>query len=101
MDPISSPKTYLSILTTLLNSKNIPCIPPLLQDNKYVTNFRKEAELFNCFFAKQCFIINNSITLSLSFRKKADKSISAITFACDDDTTLIKNLGLIKFMAMI
>ena len=52
MDPISSPKTYLSILTTLLNSKNIPCIPPLLQDNKYVTNFRKEAELFNCFFAK-------------------------------------------------
>ena len=36
MDPMTSLKTYWSILKTLLNNKKTPCIPPLLQDNKYV-----------------------------------------------------------------
>ena len=89
---MASLKTYLSILKTLLNNKKIPCIPPLLQDNKYVTDFKKKAELFNLFFAKQCSIIDNSSELPSNFLKKTDKSISAITFTCDDIATLIKNL---------
>ena len=63
MNPKTSLKTYWSILKTLLNNKKIPCIPPLLQDNKYVTDFKKKAELFNLFFAKQCSIIDNSSEL--------------------------------------
>ena len=66
MDLMTSLKTYWSILKILLNNKKNPCIPPLLQDNKYVTDFKKKAELFNCFFGKQC--------------------------SCDDIATLIKNL---------
>ena len=92
MNPMTSLKTYWSILKTLLNNKKIPCIPPLLQDNKYVTDFKKKAELFNLFFAKQCSIIDNSSELPSNFLKKTDKSISAITFTCDDIATLIKNL---------
>ena len=96
MDPMTSLKTYWSLLKTLLNNKKIPCIPPLLQDNKYVTDFKKKAELFNLFFSKHCSKIDNSSELPLNLLKKTDKSISAITFSCDDIATLIKNLDLNK-----
>ena len=82
-------KTYWSLPKKLLNNKKIPCIPPLLQNNKYVTDFKKKAELFNLFFVKQCSRIDNSNELPLNFLKKTDKSISAIIFSCDDIATLI------------
>ena len=64
MNPMTSLKTYWSILKILLSNKKIPCIPPrLLQDNKYVTDLKNKAELFNLFFAKQCSIIDNSSEL--------------------------------------
>ena len=92
MDPMTSAKTYWSILKSLLNNKKIPCIPPLFHQNKYVTDFKKKAELFNCFFAKQCSIINNSSELFSNILKKTDKSISTVTFTSDDIATLIQNL---------
>ena len=52
MDPMTSAKTYWSILKSLLNNKKIPCIPPLFHQSKHVTDFKKKAELFNYFFAK-------------------------------------------------
>ena len=48
---MTSVKIYWSILKLLLINKKFPCIPPLFHQNKYVTDFRKKAELFNCFFA--------------------------------------------------
>ena len=80
-------------MKTLLKNKKILCIPPLLQDNKYVTDFKKKAELFDCFLAKQCSILDDSSKFPLYFIKKTDKSIPAVTFTCDDIDTLIKNLG--------
>ena len=44
------------------------------------------------FFAEQCSIIDNSSELPSNFLKKTGKSISAITFTCDDIATLIKSL---------
>ena len=92
MDPMTSAKTYWSILKSLLNNKKIPCIPPLFHQNKYVTDFKKKAELFNCFFAKQCSIINNSSELPSNICKKTNKSISTVRFTSDDTSTLIQNL---------
>ena len=86
---MTSLKTYCSLLKILLNNKKIPCIPPLLQNNKYVTDFKKKAELFNLFFVKQCSKIDNSNELPLNFLKKTDKSISVISFFCDDIATSI------------
>ena len=76
MNPMTSLKTYCSILKTLLNNKKIPCIPPLLQDNKYVTDLKKKAELFNLFFAQQCSKIDNSSELPLNFLKKNQTILS-------------------------
>ena len=56
MDPMTSAKTYLK---SLLNNQKNPCIPTLFYQNKYVTDFKKKAKLFNCFLAKKCSIINN------------------------------------------
>ena len=79
-------------MNSLLNNNKNPCIPPLFNQNKYVTDFKKKAELFNCFFAKQCSIINNSSEPPSSIWKKTDKSISTVTFTSDDIATLIENL---------
>ena len=48
-DPLTSPKTYWSILKTFLNNKKIPCIPPLFHENKFITELKEKAELFNQF----------------------------------------------------
>ena len=70
MDPVTSVKTYWSVLKTLLNNKKIPCLPPLFCLGKYTTDFKKKAELFNSFFAKQCLIIQNSSKHPLTLCKK-------------------------------
>ena len=65
-----------------------------MQNDKYVTNFKKKAEFFTCFFAKQNSVINNSSELVFNFFRKADKSISTIAFNNDSIATFIQNLGL-------
>ena len=56
MEPSTSPKTYWSVLKSFYNSKKIPCIPPIFYENRFVTNLKEKAELFNSFFPKQCSI---------------------------------------------
>ena len=46
---VIAPKCYWSLLKTMLNDKNAPCIPPIFHDNKFVTGFSKKADLFNSF----------------------------------------------------
>ena len=50
MDPVTGVKTNWSILILLLINKKIPGVSPLFNQNRYVTDFKKKAELFNCFF---------------------------------------------------
>ena len=55
-------KMYWSILKTFYNNKKVPLIPPLLIDNKFVTDIKTKANIFNNFFADQCTPLkNNSI----------------------------------------
>ena len=49
-DPLTSSKTYWSILKTFLNNKKIPCIPLLFHENQFITDFKEKAELFNHYF---------------------------------------------------
>ena len=48
--------------------------------------------MFNCFFTKQCSIINKSNELSFNLFKKTDKSTSTVTFTSEDIATLIQNI---------
>ena len=52
---MTSPKCYWSILKTFLNNKKIPFIPRLLHDEKFITNLKEKAEIFNNILAKTMF----------------------------------------------
>ena len=49
-DPKTSAKAYWSLLKTLYNGKKIPLIPPILVNNKLISNFKEKANHFNAFF---------------------------------------------------
>ena len=54
-------------------------IPPFFHANEYVTDFKKKAELFNSFFAKQCSLISNSNELPLNLHYTPSNDIEKIT----------------------
>ena len=52
-----SSKAYWSLLKGFLNNKKIPLIPPLFHENRFITDFKEKAELFNTFLDMQCSLI--------------------------------------------
>ena len=93
-DPSTAPKTYWSILSFLSNKK-IPIIPPILVNDRAVSNFAEMAELFNSYFASKCTPVTNKSRLpSLEF--KTGKRIEKITFTDGDISLVIKNLNVDK-----
>ena len=49
-----------------MNNEKIPCIPPLLHQDKFIIDFKEKAEMFNNCFADQCFILKNKLPATLS-----------------------------------
>ena len=96
VDPMTRTKSYWSTLKMFLNNKKIPCIPPLKHENKYVTDFKVKAEIFNSFFAEQCSLMKNSSKLPLTFLKRTDKFISSISFSSNNISRIIWDLDLNK-----
>ena len=83
------PKAYWSILKGFLMNKKIPCIPPILHESKFITNFKEKAELFNSFFAKQCSILDTGSTLPPSLYRYTNNSIASMSFTSDDIEKII------------
>ena len=92
LDPKTSQKSYWSILKTFLNNKKIPCIPPLLHQDKFVTDFKEKTNIFNNFFANQCSIVSNNSELPVILTRKTHESLSTIDFSTDDILKIIRNL---------
>ena len=65
-------------------------LPPLLHENKFIIDFRRKAEIFNTFFAKQCFVINTGSDLPTTLTKKTHKSLSTVCFTSDDILNLLE-----------
>ena len=93
LDPSTSPKTYWSILKTFLNNKNIllPVIPPIFHDNKYITDFKQETEIFNSHFSEQCSPLMNNSKIPSECSRKSNESLFSITFEINDTGKIIKN----------
>ena len=71
--------------------KKIPCISPLFEDNEYIADFKKKAELFNSFFANLCSLINNSqLPPTLSY--KTNERLSSVKITDDDILKIITKL---------
>ena len=89
IDPMTSSKVYWSTLKMFLNNNKIPCIPSLSHQNKYVTDFKEKAEIFNSFFPEQCCFLNNSNKLLSAFLKRTEKVLSSISLSSNDIAKII------------
>lgn len=90
----SKQKINNSFLKIFLNNEKIPFMqPPLLHENCLITDFKVNAELFNSFFSKQCFLINHS-KISTIRSYFTDESIS--TISAKDIEKIIESLDLNK-----
>ena len=50
----------------------------MLHENKFVTNFKEKAELFNTFFANQCTLLSNSSALPNNLAKLTNKLLDTV-----------------------
>ena len=51
-------KTYWSLINKVLNRAKIPEIPPLLENDIFVLDFKTKAKIFNDYFILQCTTID-------------------------------------------
>ena len=90
--PNTSIKCYWSLIKTLLNVKKVPCIPPIYDNNRYVTDFKEKCQLFNSYFSEQCTLLKNISTLPNTYLKHTNNILDTIVFSKEDIYKIIKNL---------
>ena len=95
-DPSTSSKTYWSILKSFYNGSKVPLIPPLLVNNKFVSDFTKKANLFNDFFSFQCTPLSNESALPSCKYFLTDERLITIDFDKNDILKIIRNLNVNK-----
>ena len=95
-NPATSAKTYWSILKTFDNGKEIPVIPPLLINNKLVSNIKEKANHFNCFFVSHCTPLDNNSKISETQTFITDNKLSSVQFEDNDIIKIIRSLNICK-----
>ena len=96
-DPNTITKTYWSILKSLYKGNRVPLIPPLLVNNKIVSDFTEKANLFNDFFASQCTPISNSSILPSRNIFKTNKRLFALNIK-KNDILKIRQMVMMTFL---
>ena len=91
-NPNTSTKCYWSLIKTLLNGKKVPCVPPIYDNNRYVTDFKEKCQLFNSYFSEQCTLLKNISTLPNTCSKHTNNILDTIIFSKEDIYKIIKNL---------
>ena len=95
-NPLLEGKTYWSILKSLYNEKEIPIIPPLLTEDKYVTDTQMKANIFNKFFAEQCTPLKNNSVLPVNQMFLTQSRLSSISFNEDKILKIVRALNINK-----
>ena len=79
-----STDTCWSLLKNFLNNKKISLILPLFRENRFTTDFKEKAELFNSFFPNQWSLLNNCSKLPTNPKYVTDKRLRTIKFTTDN-----------------
>ena len=59
-------------------------VSPIFHENKFITDFREKAELFNSFLLFNVHCLRNSSVLPTDYELFTDKSLSNVTFTDND-----------------
>ena len=73
-DPKTGQKTYWTAFKKIVNKKKYTNIPPLIEQDHFISNFKQKAQIFNDYFADQCKIYDNGSVLP-TLRKRTDKNL--------------------------
>ena len=95
-DPTLQSKTYWSILKGFYNGKRMLVIPPLLVNNKFVTDFKVKANIFNDLFSKQCTPLANRSKLPENQVYLTNSRINSVPFSDDLVINIIRNSNVNK-----
>ena len=95
-NPLVQAKTYWSILKTFYNGKKIPLIPPLLVNDKFLTDMKMEADIFNKFFAEQCTPLKNDSKIPINQIFLTQSRLSSLDFNEDEILKIIRVLNIHK-----
>ena len=88
VNPSTSAKTYWSILKTFAHGRKVPVIPPLVINNKFISNFKTKGNYFNIFFNQKCTAISTDSSTSSSVNLATNETVTKINF----DEQLISKL---------
>ena len=95
IDKTTGPKTYWSIINSLLNKCTIPRIPPLLVADNVIIDYKEKAKLFNDYFLDQCKSIINDSTLPI-FTQITCSNLDTIAISQQSILDIIKSLNVNK-----
>ena len=87
-------KKYWSTLNRIINKKNVSSVPPLIENDVFVTNFQEKANIFNNHFIKQSsFNINESV-LPRCCVSRCNKLLETIDINGDNVSKIIRSFFL-------
>ena len=95
-NPLLQAKTYWSILKTFYNDKKIPLIPPLLVDDKHVTDIKTKANIFNKYFAEQCTLLKSNSVLPINQTFLTQSRLTSLDFSEEEILKIIRALNIHK-----
>ena len=93
---MNNTKTYWSILETFYNGKKVSIIPPLLINDKLISDFEIKSNLFKKFFASQCTPLDNSSKITESETYITNTRLSSIEFDKKGIINVIRSLSVGK-----
>ena len=95
-NPLLLAKTYWSILKTFYTDKKILLIPPLLVDDKHVTDIKTKANIFNEYFAEECTLLKNSSVLPINQTFLTQSRLTSLDLNEEEILKIIRALNIHK-----
>ena len=91
-EPTVGLKTYWRPLNRIINKKETTNISPLLENEIFVSNFQKKADIFYDFFVQQCSLNLNDSVLPNPF-PRCNNHLESINIDADSVLKIILSLG--------
>ena len=83
---------YTGAIWPLFIINNKISIPPILHEDKFVTDFQVKSEIFNSHFAKQCSLLKNESQIPPQLLPHTNTCLSTVRFSENDILKVIQKL---------